>query len=96
MLRHEDLAAFAAVVSGTERFVIVDEIYAELTYGERHVPSVFLPAMRDRTVLIVGVSKACAMTGWRLGYAAAPAYIFSGSCLQFISTPFSARPLRPK
>jgi len=49
--------------------VIADEIYAELTYGAKHVSIASLPGMRDRTVLVSGFSKAFAMTGWRMGYA---------------------------
>ena len=52
-----------------------DEIYAELTYTDRHVSIVELPGMRERTILINGFSKAFAMTGWRLGYACGPADI---------------------
>ena len=56
-------------------FVISDEIYAELTYKEKHVSIASLPGMKERTILINGFSKAYAMTGWRLGYACAPAVI---------------------
>ena len=52
--------------------MISDEIYAELTYKEKHVSIASLPGMQERTVLINGFSKAYAMTGWRLGYACAP------------------------
>ena len=56
-----------------ELIVISDEIYAELTYGdEPHVSIASLPGMWERTILLNGFSKAFAMTGWRLGYAAAP------------------------
>lgn len=53
--------------------VLSDEIYAELTYGRRHVSLAAQPGMRERTVLLHGFSKAWAMTGFRLGYACAPA-----------------------
>ena len=54
-------------------FVLSDEIYCELTFGaRRHVSIASLPGMKERTVLINGFSKSYAMTGWRLGYAAAP------------------------
>jgi aminotransferase len=55
--------------------VITDEIYAELTYGKKHASIAALPGMKERTVYISGFSKAFAMTGWRLGYVAAPAEI---------------------
>lgn len=53
-------------------FVMSDEIYAELTYKDKHVSIASLPGMRERTILINGFSKAYAMTGWRLGYACGP------------------------
>ena len=55
-------------------YSITDEIYAELVYGnaEHHSLSEYIP---DRNILISGLSKAYAMTGWRLGYIAAPADI---------------------
>ena len=49
-----------------------DEIYAELTYKEKHVSIIEMKGMRERTILINGFSKAYAMTGWRLGYACGP------------------------
>ncbi len=52
--------------------VISDEIYAELTYGEKHCSIASFPQMKDRVVLISGFSKAFAMTGWRIGYVCAP------------------------
>ncbi len=67
-----DLEALAEVLKGTDILVISDEIYAELTYGERHVSMANLPEMKDRTVVINGFSKAYAMTGWRLGYVCGP------------------------
>ena len=51
--------------------IISDEIYAELTYGRRHVSVCTLDGMKERCVLISGFSKAFAMTGWRIGYVAA-------------------------
>ena len=53
----------------------VDEIYSELTYGRDHVSIASLPEMKDRSIVINGFSKAFAMTGWRLGYVAAPRYM---------------------
>lgn len=67
-----ELKKIAELVEKHDLFVLSDEIYAELTYGERHVSFASLPGMKERTVLINGFSKAFAMTGWRLGYAAAP------------------------
>ncbi|ACV59668.1 aminotransferase class I/II-fold pyridoxal phosphate-dependent enzyme [Alicyclobacillus acidocaldarius] len=72
-----DLQAIADVVLRHNLFVVSDEIYAELTYGGQHVSIAALPGMRDRTVLVSGMSKAYAMTGWRIGYAAGPEPIIS-------------------
>lgn len=73
VMRKSDLLKLLPVIEKHDLFVISDEIYAELTYGDsRHVSIAALPGMRERTVLINGFSKAFAMTGWRLGYLAAP------------------------
>ena len=73
VMPREDLEKIAEVLRGTNVLVLSDEIYAELTYGSRHVSIASLPGMRERTLLVSGFSKAYAMTGWRLGYLAAPA-----------------------
>jgi len=67
-----DLAAIIGVIRRNNLLVISDEIYAELTYRGSHVSIASLPGMAERTVVINGFSKAFAMTGWRLGYAAGP------------------------
>lgn len=71
----EDLEAVAEVIKEHDLFVLSDEIYSELTYQTKHVSIVSISGMQERTVLINGFSKAYAMTGWRLGYAAAPKLI---------------------
>ena len=71
-MEKKDLEEIAEVIREKDIFIISDEIYAELTYKEKHVSIVSLPGMQERTVLINGFSKAYAMTGWRLGYALAP------------------------
>ncbi len=74
----EELKEIAEIVVEKDLFVISDEIYSELTYGEtEHVSIASFPGMKERTVLINGFSKAYAMTGWRLGYAAAPKNIMT-------------------
>lgn len=76
VMTRKDLEEIAEVILEKDIFVISDEIYSELTYtGENHVSIAQLPGMQERTVLINGFSKAYAMTGWRLGYAAAPRLI---------------------
>ena len=73
----EDLEEIAKVVEEHDLFVISDEIYSELTYEQKHVSIASIPGMKERTVLINGFSKSYAMTGWRLGYACAPAMILT-------------------
>ena len=69
----EDLEKIARILREKQIIVLSDEIYAELTYGHRHVSMASLPDMWERTVVVSGFSKAYAMTGWRLGYICAPA-----------------------
>ncbi len=69
----EDLEKIAQILREKQTIVLSDEIYAELTYGRRHVSIASLPGMWERTVVVSGFSKAYAMTGWRLGYICAPA-----------------------
>jgi aminotransferase len=69
IMTYEDLLPIAKVVQEHDLIVISDEIYAELTYENKHVSIASLPGMRDRTILVSGFSKAFAMTGWRMGYA---------------------------
>ena len=75
VMERKDLEEIAEVIKEHDIFVLSDEIYAELTYCGEHVSIASLPGMKERTVLINGFSKAYAMTGWRLGYACAPAEI---------------------
>ena len=72
IMERKDLEAIAEVIRRHDIFVISDEIYAELTYKEKHVSIVEIEGMQARTILINGFSKAFAMTGWRLGYACGP------------------------
>lgn len=72
IMEREDLEAIREVVIEHDIFVITDEIYAELTYGKKHVSIASLPDMYERCVVLNGFSKAFAMTGWRLGVAAGP------------------------
>ncbi len=72
IMERADLEAIAEVIRKHDILVMSDEIYAELTYKEKHVSIVELEGMQERTILINGFSKAFAMTGWRLGYACGP------------------------
>lgn len=69
IMDYEDMLPIAKIVEENDLIVISDEIYAELTYGQKHVSFASLPGMKDRTILVSGFSKAFAMTGWRMGYA---------------------------
>lgn len=72
IMAREDLEALSEVLRGTDIMVISDEIYAELTYGQKHVSMANLPEMVERTIVVNGFSKAYSMTGWRMGYVCAP------------------------
>jgi aminotransferase len=73
VMTRERLNEIAAVVKQHDLLVISDEIYDRLVYGTQHVCFPSLPGMYSRTILLQGFSKAYAMTGWRVGYIAAPA-----------------------
>jgi aminotransferase len=73
VLPREELGRIAEVAERHDLLVIADEIYDRLTYGLDHTSFASLPGMRERTVLLGGFSKDYAMTGWRVGYACAPA-----------------------
>ena len=72
IMERQDLEAIAQVLVDNDIMVISDEIYAELTYGQRHVSPANIPQLYDRTVVVNGFSKSHAMTGWRMGYVCAP------------------------
>ena len=72
ILERADLEALAGVLKDTNAMVLSDEIYAELTYGQKHVSPANLPELYDRTIVVNGFSKSHAMTGWRMGYVCAP------------------------
>ena len=72
IMERRDLEAIAQVLEDNDIMVISDEIYAELTYGQRHVSPANLTQLYDRTVVVNGFSKSHAMTGWRMGYVCAP------------------------
>ena len=72
IMEKADMEAIAEVIRGTDILVLTDEIYAELTYGKKHFSFAAIPDMRERTIVVNGFSKAYAMTGWRMGFTAAP------------------------
>jgi aminotransferase len=75
ILTRQQMRPIASLVEREDLLVITDEVYAELTYDGDPVSFASLPGMRERTIALNGFSKAFAMTGWRLGWAAAPADI---------------------
>lgn len=76
IMKKSDLEKIAPIIEKYDLMVISDEIYAELTYsGQRHISIAEIDGMWERTIIVSGFSKAYSMTGWRLGYALAPAPI---------------------
>ena len=75
VMERADLEEIADVARRHDLLVISDEIYDQLVYGIKHTCFASLPGMKERTIFLGGFSKAYAMTGWRIGYAAAPAEI---------------------
>ncbi|HEV2967895.1 MAG TPA: pyridoxal phosphate-dependent aminotransferase [Candidatus Dormibacteraeota bacterium] len=72
VLTEEDVKFVCDLAEKHDLLVVSDEIYSQLVYGFQHVSPLSQPGMRERTVLMDGLSKSYAMTGWRLGYAVAP------------------------
>lgn len=72
IMERRDLEQIADVIRDTDIMVLTDEIYAELTYGQRHVSMANITGMWERTVVVNGFSKSYAMTGWRMGYVCGP------------------------
>ena len=70
-----ELEAIARLAIEHDLIVVVDEVYSRLVYTGEHVSIAAMPGMRERTVVLDGFSKAYAMTGWRVGYVAAPSTI---------------------
>lgn len=68
IMTYEEWLPIAEVIKKHDLIVIADEIYAELTYTQKHVSFAAIPDMKERTILVSGFSKAFAMTGWRIGY----------------------------
>ncbi|MEO6132887.1 MAG: pyridoxal phosphate-dependent aminotransferase [Saprospiraceae bacterium] len=73
---YDELKAIALMLQSYEHVLVIsDEIYEHINFADRHVTIATMDNMQDRTVIVNGMSKAYAMTGWRLGYMAAPAWI---------------------
>ncbi|WNY25268.1 aminotransferase class I/II-fold pyridoxal phosphate-dependent enzyme [Methanolapillus millepedarum] len=81
IMTRKDFEAIADVIIEHDLFVISDEVYECMTYEGTHVPFTALEGMKERTILLNGFSKSYSMTGFRLGYALAPAEIISAMML---------------
>ncbi|UJF35154.1 aminotransferase A [Paenibacillus hexagrammi] len=75
VLSDQELADLAALLENKDIFVLSDEIYSELVYGQKHHSIATIRSMREKTIVINGLSKSHAMTGWRIGFTFAPAAI---------------------
>ncbi len=75
VLEKEDIEGIAALAAEHDLLVYADEIYDRLVYGTEHQSILAAPDMKERTIYLAGFSKSYAMTGWRVGYACAPAEI---------------------
>ncbi len=82
----EIMQKIADIAEKHDLLVISDEIYDRLVYGFEHVCFAALPGMHKRTILLGGFSKDYAMTGWRIGYATAPADLIKGCWFASTST----------
>lgn len=75
----DELESLAEVIKSHEDlFVLADEIYEHINYTGRHESIAQFPGMKERSIIVNGVSKAYAMTGWRIGFIAAPEWIVKG------------------
>lgn len=75
----EELRSLAEVIKSHEDlFILADEIYEHINYVGKHESIAQFDGMKERTIIVNGVSKAYAMTGWRIGYIAAPEWIVKG------------------
>lgn len=75
VLNNEDLNQISKLLSDKNIFVLSDEIYSELNYDDRHLSIAKYQGMREKTIVINGLSKSHSMTGWRIGFTLAPEYI---------------------
>lgn len=75
ILTKEEITEIAELLRGKDIFIIADEIYSELVYDEKHFSIGAVEGMKEQTIIINGLSKSHAMTGWRIGFAFAPSYL---------------------
>lgn len=75
ILKEDELQDIASLLLEKDVFILSDEIYSELTYGTAHRSIASFPGMREKTIVINGLSKSHAMTGWRVGFILTPKYL---------------------
>ena len=75
VIPRSEMESIAGIAIKHDLLVIVDEVYSRLVYGVEHVSLAAMPGMQERTIVLDGFSKSYAMTGWRVGYLAAPSHI---------------------
>ncbi|MDR6551400.1 aminotransferase [Paenibacillus qinlingensis] len=75
ILTEQEIADLATLLADRELFILSDEIYSELVYDVRHHSIATVGNLREKTIVINGLSKSHAMTGWRIGFTMAPAYL---------------------
>jgi aspartate/methionine/tyrosine aminotransferase len=86
VLTREDVEFVAELAREHDLWVLTDEIYAQIVYGFEHSSVFSQPGMKERTILLDGLSKAYAMCGWRLGYAVAPRELAASMEVLLINT----------
>ncbi|MGP7816448.1 aminotransferase A [Niallia sp. 01092] len=77
ILNKEQLIEIAELLREKDIFILSDEIYSELTYGKQHTSIASLKGMKEKTIIVNGLSKSHSMTGWRIGLLFAPEYLTS-------------------
>ncbi len=87
VLTRDELTAIADLAKAKDALVISDEVYEHLTFGAEHVSIASLPGMRERTVVLSSFGKTFSLTGWKIGWAMAPAELTAGirSAHQFLT-----------
>ncbi|WP_099362479.1 aminotransferase A [Fredinandcohnia onubensis] len=75
VLDEQNLNEIASLLMEKDIFIVSDEIYSELTFDKKHYSIAAIPGMREKTIVINGLAKSHSMTGWRIGFTFAPAYL---------------------
>ncbi|WP_019240462.1 MULTISPECIES: aminotransferase class I/II-fold pyridoxal phosphate-dependent enzyme [Bacillus] len=76
-LSREDMQSLTVWLENQDLYIISDEIYSEIIYEEKHISFASMDEIRDRTIIINGLAKSHSMTGWRIGYILAPAFLIT-------------------